>query len=431
MTDQKTSVDHKSLTRISIYNQHLLKDPTKPLIVYLPPTGVHLSRYHPPIPPYLLSTSTTLARINYRWNIPVTTEKRRSATSLYDKNVLSAYHPFPFPIHDTLQAWTYITESFLPKILLAKSPKPPESEMKFVERCPSIQEIPSPISKRPIIIYGDFLGATIAMSLALTESFEDYFGPTHEIRLIAKQGIYDWADIGTTLLTKATSEMIHIHGEQKEIGSSWDKVSLLRLRKRLFPGPNRCLDVFASPSLLFRQAGISAPADWDSLNQPSSYFSPCFARDILHSHQTKINKNSNIEEHNPQILSELQNNVDKLQEVQRLRMSHISLTMRPYLEFPSLNSQLKIPKTLLLYQNTPPLEKSEKNELINMKIPKLKLSNVTPMRQAEYMAYLMRHSVKTCSRTKCDPENTIRVKSLPGNLDEEEKIVKEWINNFP
>ncbi|POS85449.1 hypothetical protein EPUL_002014, partial [Erysiphe pulchra] len=425
-----TSWDHKFLTGISIYNQHLLEDPTKPLVVYLPPTGVHLSRYHSPIPSYLLSASTALARINYRWNIPVTAEKRHSSISFLDKNFLPEYHPFPFPIHDTLQAWTYITESFLPNLLLEKSPKLPEPKMNFVESCSSIQEIPSPTSKRTIIIYGDFLGATIAMSLALTESFEDYFGPTHEIRLIAKQGIYDWADIGTTLLTKDASEIIHIYGECNELGSLWDKFSLLRLRKRLFSGPNRCLDVFASPSLLFRQAGISAPSYWDSLKQPSSYFSPCFARDILQPYKTITDENSNIKKDNSQILSELLNTKDKLQEVQKLRMSHISLTMRPYLEFPSLSSQLRIPRTLLLYKDTPPLENSEKYDLINMKVPKLKLSNVTPMRQAENMACLMRHSVKIYSKTMRDPENTIQVKKLQGNFVEEEKIVKEWINNL-
>lgn len=305
--------------------------------------------------------------------------------------------------------------------------------MKILKPCFSVQEIPTSICKRPIIIYGDFLGATIAMSLALTENFEDYFGPTHEIRLIAKQGIYDWADIGTTLLTKDVSEMIHLHENSKEIGSSWDQVNLLRLRKRLFSGPSRCLDVFASPSLLFRQAGISAPADWDSLNQPSAYFSPCFARD-LHPHKTKKNENENENSKNsedgPQFSSELQNDEDKLKEVQMLRMSHISLAMRPYLEFPSLNSQLKIPRTLLLYTDTLPLEKSEKKKIINTEFLKLKLSNVTPMRQAEYMASLMRHSVKMYSSTKRDPEDTIQVKRLQGNSIEEEEIVKKWINNL-
>ncbi|KAI6246785.1 hypothetical protein HI914_04592 [Erysiphe necator] len=415
--------------RVDFYNQHLLEDPSKPLVVYLPSTGVHLSRYHQPIPTYFLSASTALARINYRWNIPSTDQKVQSSF-FHPSNSLSNYHPFPFPIHDTLQAWTFITESFLPNFNLAKSVTLPESKVKSTELRPSSQEIPRSISRRPIIIYGDFLGASIAMSLALTESFEDYLELTHEIRLIVNQGVYDWVDIGTTLLSKAASELIQVHRKYKDVGSSWDKLNLLQLRKHLFSGPNRCLDVFASPSLFFRQAGMSAPADWDKLTQPSSYFSPCFIRDMLNPCRKKNRVNTNLEEEKPSNVSELIYSSDIIQDVQSLRLSHTSLTIRPYLEFPSIHSQLKIPKTLLLFRDTPPPEKSEDYELIDKEIPESKLLKVTPMQQAEYMADLMRHSVEKYSRNERDPANTIQVRRLKGDLIEEGDIVAKWINEI-
>jgi len=54
------------------------------------------------------------------------------------------------------------------------------------------------VVQRPILVYGSFLGATLATSLALTESFASKNLPTRIAGLVAKNGVYDWTEVATS-----------------------------------------------------------------------------------------------------------------------------------------------------------------------------------------------------------------------------------------
>lgn len=390
--------------RVDVFRQHLLKDPATPLVIYLPPTGVHSSNHHPPIPSYLHSASTALARINYRWNIPQLADI--SCPSPRPRfNFVPNYHPFPFPVHDTHQAWKFLTTTYIQSLISNGS-----------------TEVPKLVHRRPIILFGEFLGASIATSLALTENYERFVEDNeYDIRLIAKQGVFDWVDIGTTLLTEASDETVRLLIENKDLGLSWNKLTLLGLREHLFSGPSKCLDAFISPTLFFRQVGLSAPMDWDDLIQESSYFCPCFARefDSVSKKPQKESKKSYVEDSD--II-----NTDMLSEVQKLRMTHTSLTYRPYLEFPPMKSGLRIPESLFLFRNWSPKE-DERNKILDNEISPSKLSQVTPLLQVEAMSDLMRRSVSTLSYTLRDPEKVIQVKEVKEDINEEQKIVQDWL----
>ncbi|TQS35496.1 hypothetical protein Golomagni_04083 [Golovinomyces magnicellulatus] len=393
--------------RVDVFRQHLLKDPATPLVIYFPPTGVHSSNHHPPIPSYLHSASTALARINYRWNIPQPADNSCPSPRLR-YNFVPDYHPFPFPIHDTHQAWKFITTTYLPSLISNGSTEVPKLE-----------------HRRPIIIFGEFLGASIATSLALTENYEGFVeNNAYDIRLIAKQGVFDWVDIGTTLLTKASAETIWLLGENKNLGLSWNKLTLLGLREHLFSGPCKCLDAFISPMLFFRQVGLSAPMNWDDLTQPSSYFCPCFAREFDNSSKKPKKNSKKSDDGDSEII-----NKDILSEIQNLRITHTSLTYRPYLEFPSMKSGLRIPESLFLFRNWSPKE-DESNKILDNEIPPSKLSQVTPFLQAEAMSDLMRRSVSTLSYTLRDPQKVIQVKEIKDNFNEEQKVVQDWLETI-
>ena len=199
-------------TQPSLYNVSALHNPSSPLIVYLPPTGTHLRSSHPSVPRYLFHPLASLASIHYRWNIP---SSPSSPTSLDDSisqyitpppspKLLSsdtsfATYPFPTPLHDVLHAYSYFLQTLLPQY--SQTPpsfSSPTSSLTGTRRTLYSPSSTTKITQRPILIYGSYLGGTLATSLALTESFASKNLPTRIAGLISKNGIYDWTDIATT-----------------------------------------------------------------------------------------------------------------------------------------------------------------------------------------------------------------------------------------
>lgn len=231
---------------------------------------------------------------------------------------------WPTPVHDTAFAYSWILENLAP-------PKP---------------------ERRDIYVYGSYLGASLATSLALTESHgHSRFG----VRGVAAyNGVYNWtmflpqhpihkqkkrkAKILDALKSAPLAEGAHL-GDLRDSAPDW------------FKSPVNLFDPFASPSLFFHNPGLHVPRTFDADSSPVS--------DLLS-------------------LLAAEETANKLEEPPKPpRKSH--------LVFPPRVSTLKIPETLLLHDTPPP--------------PAVKSRRGTKHRghtfktQAEELADLMRRSI--------------------------------------
>ena len=157
--------------------------------------------------------------INYRLSSPADA----ATTSLLE-------HRFPLPIHDTLTAYDFITNTILPE-LCAKD-----------DVLPDVQ------------LAGSHIGGALAASLALTEyesiSSVDIVDP-----------IVDWC-----MLDEHAGSLPPAHGKSKRAlpPIDWPAVAeaaraLLNARTKLFPTPSTYFDPFASPMLFLRTPGRDTP----------------------------------------------------------------------------------------------------------------------------------------------------------------------------
>ncbi|KAH6714096.1 hypothetical protein BKA61DRAFT_55880 [Leptodontidium sp. MPI-SDFR-AT-0119] len=263
------------LISVDLYNSTALKNASNTLIIHLPPTGTHLRDTHPPIPPYLLTPRTALASINYRWNIPSPSASSSKPPKLLSSNPSYAHHPFPTPLHDTLAGYTFLLSTLLPRF----SPQP--TSPKTITTTKTRQSIyasssPSPFLpiQRPLLLYGSFLGGTLATSLALTENFTSRSLPTKIVGLITKNAVFNWTDIVTSPSPLASppsssspSQSSSSHQDVNSRDSNWDIQTLHSLKKNLFTTPASAFDSFASPTLFFRTSGLAIPQSWPTADE--------------------------------------------------------------------------------------------------------------------------------------------------------------------
>lgn len=169
-----------------------------------------------------------VASINYRWDeldsdLPHST---RQGT-------------WPAPVHDTAFAYSWILANLAP---------------------------PHP-GRRDIFVYGSFLGASLAMSLALSETTRHArFG----VRGVATyNGVYNWTMFlpehpihkrkKSTLQGALTSKPL-AEGARLEELQEWIP--------HLFREPSNLFDPFASPSLFFHNPGLHVPSSFDADSSP-------------------------------------------------------------------------------------------------------------------------------------------------------------------
>ncbi|KAG5926007.1 hypothetical protein E4U42_003742 [Claviceps africana] len=256
---------------LSLFNTRGASSANEPLLVHLPPFP---SSDAIPQLPYFLE-DLPVASINYRW-------------SPYSKLSSNANGSFPLhwptPVHDTSFAMAW----------LLKHLSPPGH------------------SRRDIYVFGSYLGASLATSLALTEARPDAdFGVRG---LLAYNGIYNW----TMFLPDHP-----IHRTWGRFGPSLppelDNDS--RLHKisdnlpALFHKESNLFDPFASPSLFFHCPGLEVP---------ESFF-------MRAKYDALINNMMSDEEFKPETTKQ-----------------------KSLLVFPPHNSGLKIPETLIVYESAPP-----------------------------------------------------------------------------
>ncbi|KAF7891273.1 uncharacterized protein EAF02_001598 [Botrytis sinoallii] len=321
---------------VEIRNGFLLRDsPKTPLVIYLPPyPSSPLSSFH--TPSWLLN-SYPVINIPYRWSHDPKTSFRKQRS-----------HTFPIPLHDTLQAYSWLLKSYLPSLL--PEPKPLESTYFYNN--------PKPI-QRPLLIYGSYLGGTLATSIALTESFTSSFLPTKIHSLIVHNGIFNWTPISTT------PDPSIFHSESADSSpnlsynrlstldlyesSPWTTLTLHALKTRLFSSPSQTFDPFASPILFFRNSGISVPQRWPvppPASIPPTETSSFESTDSIEADDFSRYPDPQLP--HPDLSNEYATEDDEEEPHEALLESRKS-----NLIFPPANSSLRIPRSLFTYSPFP------------------------------------------------------------------------------
>ncbi|CZT15572.1 uncharacterized protein RCC_01424 [Ramularia collo-cygni] len=146
--------------------------------------------------------SCHIVKINYRWG---------------------ADHLFPSPIHDVLTAFDWVSENLLPKRAIIRAGR--------AERAGRIG------------VCGELIGGQLATALALSEC---QIGKAGVVAAMVSSPITDWTEF----------EDLEDSGNPN---TTLTKQVLLKQRKALFRKNEHWFDVFASPALLFRSAGVEVP----------------------------------------------------------------------------------------------------------------------------------------------------------------------------
>ncbi|KAE8445113.1 hypothetical protein EG329_013715 [Mollisiaceae sp. DMI_Dod_QoI] len=425
-----------------LYNTQALTNPSTPLILYLPPTGSHLREQHPQIPSYLFQPSISLARINYRWNIPKPSPTNTPGSSPSPKLLSSdpsySNHPFPTPLHDILHAYNYLVDTVLPRYSPLK-PSPPVTPTRTPYSAPPAFSRLK-IIQRPIILYGSFLGGTLATSIALTESRKSLSHPVKIAGLVVKNGIFDFSPLALTQPPSTPVEDGEVHdieAEREELGlnsqteagngpwnQGWDNQLLDPLKKKLFANPGSTFDSFASPVMFFRTSGFHVPKHWPGEENSSNSTSPLEGNIWLDGFEgydqhgepilplpipssPKPRSTSSSPSTSTSLLNENENENESENENSppHPKTSDLNLTPPPkkaHLKFPPQNTDLVIPPTLFLYttppsspSSTPPKRhaKTKNKTLTQHPALALNLNELSPEVQTSEMRELMTRSI--------------------------------------
>ncbi|KAF7889264.1 uncharacterized protein EAF01_010757 [Botrytis porri] len=423
---------------VEIHNEFLLRNsPKTPLVIYLPPyPSSTLSSFHPPS--WLLN-SYPVINIPYRWSHSPKTSFRKQRS-----------HAFPIPLHDTLQAYSWLLKSYLPSLL--PEPKPLDSTCFYNN--------PKPI-QRPLLIYGSYLGGTLATSLALTESFTSSFLPTKIHSLIVHNGIFDWTPISTTPdpsifhSQSADSSQNLSYNRLSTLdlyqSSPWTTLTLHALKTRLFSSPSQTFDPFASPILFFRTSGISVPQRWPisppASPSPSS-FSPTQASSPKSTDSIEADNFSPYPDPHspyPDPSNEYATEEEKGEEEES--QEALIESRKSNLIFPPTKSSLRIPRSLFTYSSSS--FSGEKTHGISQKITqdegKLEEKNEREKehdifkQQAQQLTKLMRRSVvmhelkeRVLWDEDCDADETAKERVTEMEVGdaglESDTVVREWID---
>ena len=221
-----------------------------------------------------------VASINYRWRRPDGLAAENGTGTCW-----------PTPVHDTSIAYNWLVENLMP---------PGDTP-------------------RDIFIYGSHLGASLAVSLALTAAHAD---AQFAVRGVAAyNGIYNWTMFLKEHHVNAPPQSKRFRKAALDLWPPPEGTHLHSLHDalpRLFGRPASLFDPFASPSLFFHNPGLLVP--------PSFYMTASEASMI-----------------------DVMTGVDAA-------LAHAVKPPRPaYLVFPSRLSDLKIPQILLLHDKGGPL----------------------------------------------------------------------------
>ncbi|RGP60101.1 hypothetical protein FLONG3_11003 [Fusarium longipes] len=257
---------------VSIDLMNIAEQPNSPLFIHLPSSPSNGS--HPASIPRFLQ-GKPIASINYRWNT-------------FGRPTAYVDHLWPSPVHDTFFAYKWLVENLAPEGL----------------------------KRRDIYVYGSHLGASLATSLALTES--QPHKPFAVRGLVSYNGIYNWTMF-------FPDHPVNRPGKYARNPSSYyrplEGTYIHRLQQNLptfFQSTADLFDVFASPSLFFHNPGVKIPSSYHLSEQESDAI------------EALTNPNAEVD-------------------------PPMKTPRRSRLIFPPRKSTLKLPETLLLYDLLPML----------------------------------------------------------------------------
>ncbi|KAI1472854.1 uncharacterized protein F4812DRAFT_410536 [Daldinia caldariorum] len=224
-------------TIIDLHNISKLS-PESPLLIYLPPFSTASIDKPFQLPTFLKRRPTVV--VNYHWDgfSPFETSKTKQIdppASTDGSNEDESSPPplsWPVPIHDTTRAYDWIIQNL----------SPPHTQ------------------RRNIYLYGSYLGASLAVSLALTET-----RPHERMAVrgcVAFNGIYNW----TKFLADhpINNPDPNIDAEEEVLLRQDDAYfrQMKQYAEALFGNPNHLFDPFASPTLFFITPGLYAPSSF-------------------------------------------------------------------------------------------------------------------------------------------------------------------------
>ncbi|GAB1315698.1 hypothetical protein MFIFM68171_05908 [Madurella fahalii] len=318
---------------VSLHNvsQH---HPTAPLAIFIPPFSQAGPEPTVPLPSCLLDHPTAV--INYRWQ----------PHSEHDRPDIPLR--WPTPIHDVLFGYSWLSSNL--GITNDESANP-----------------------RSAYIYGSYLGASLAAGLALTESHLPDPSRRMTIRgLVAHNGIYNWTmflpDHPIHKTPKPTSKAarrakrrrglllpLGIFNEASRIEPEDDESGPFALLQHqtpfLFSSPADLFDPFASACLFFHSPNLHVPDDFTTpLSASSSTLSPEWAQaiDIMSSFSSS-SSSSAPPSSTPE--SETDETADALLAKAAQRAKQQKPPRKGYFRFPPRQSTLRLPETLLLYDD--------------------------------------------------------------------------------
>lgn len=320
-------------------------------MIYLPPYSTASGRgIYSELPLFCHGHPTAV--IHYRWAgySPFTGDGSDAVSATKNPGPATPLY-WPTPLHDVLQGYSWILENLAPQLY----------------------------KRRDVYIFGSYLGASLATSLALTEA-----RPHHRMAVrgcVAFNGVYNWTmflpDHPINRAPKSRSSTSNI---LEEILGRPQDPGLLDLKQHapaLFKKPDNLFDPFASPCLFFHTPGLHVPRtftkpvdqDYAALSSPSPSSSP--SSSLLP-------------------LSEFLSSQDLTPEALLSGLAQKPPRMSP-LVFPPRKSTLKIPQTLLLHTTAPPPPPSLQRR--RRRRTKKEAPNNSFRTQANELAGVMRRSV--------------------------------------
>ncbi|GKU01000.1 hypothetical protein FLAG1_02549 [Fusarium langsethiae] len=267
---ERISVRCGSSGHVSIDLMNIAEQPNSPLFIHLPSFPSN-DKQPAPIPRFL--QGKPLATINYRWNS-------------FDRENID--HVWPTPIHDTSFAYKWLVENLAPE----------------------------GIKRRDIYVYGSHLGASLATSLALTES--QPHKPFAVRGLVSYNGIYNWTMFFPDHPVNSPGQFARNPKAYHRPLEGTYIHHLQYIMPALFKSTADTFDVFASPSLFFHNPGIKVPSSYHMTEEESA------AIEMMTNPEAEVDP-------------------------------PIKAPRRSRLVFPPRKSTLKLPETLLLYDLLPTL----------------------------------------------------------------------------
>ncbi|KAG6283735.1 hypothetical protein E4U48_006609 [Claviceps purpurea] len=276
---------------IDLFNVRRAASVTEPMIVHLPAfPGENTT---PRLPSFL--QNRPVASINYRW-------------SPYSKPSASngPLH-WPTPLHDTTFAWSWLLEHLSPS---GKN------------------------DRRDVYVYGSYLGATLATSLALTESYPDV--KLGICGLITYNGVYNWTmflpDHEINKLGNKTAK-----GPPPKPNEASHIYKIYQNMPALFERAPNLFDPFASPSMFFHSPALLVPRSFTMTSKEAA----------------EIDYMDFMDDMNGMNGMDSMHGMDSTHGMYGMERKPLKIPRLLHFDYPPRHSTLKLPETLIVYDSAP------------------------------------------------------------------------------